>query len=78
MPENGDATPASHLAPDFQLPGAPNPGHHIRPPAPELADLFREHTAAMDRLTDALKKSSFSEDIATRLSALEAKTGGAA
>jgi len=60
----------------FGLPPDPfgeNPGHHVRPPLEELASVFRDHTAAMDRLTDALKKSSFSEDLATRLAALEAK-----
>ncbi len=58
------------LPPD---PFGQNPGHHLRPPFEELAGVFRDHTAAMDRLTDALKKSSFSEDLATRLAALEAK-----
>lgn len=65
----------------IDLPPGPlgqNPGHHIIPPFEDLAGVFKEHTAAMDRLTDALQKSSFSEDIAARLAALEKKSGGTA
>jgi len=74
MPENGEAKPEVHPS-DVQLPPGVNPGHHIMPTFADLAGVFREHTEAMDRLTEALKKSSFSEEVAGRLAVLEAKSG---